>query len=82
MPKAGGTLIVVDQERFSGIPDASLLLMADILPTGYFAVRSALRHPNLDACKSSKGLRVAIVGLGPVGLVRRPYGWMVWVLKD
>lgn len=44
--------------------------MADILPTGYFAVRSALRHPNLEAAKKTGTLSVAVVGLGPVGLVR------------
>lgn len=44
--------------------------MADILPTGYFAVRSALRHPNLEFIKRHGNLRVAVVGLGPVGLVR------------
>ncbi|KAG9024378.1 hypothetical protein FS837_005387 [Tulasnella sp. UAMH 9824] len=68
IPKAGGTLIVIDPDRFSGIPDPSLLLMADILPTGYFAVRSALRHPNLELIKKHGTLRIAVVGLGPVGL--------------
>ncbi|KAG8944342.1 hypothetical protein FRC04_002001 [Tulasnella sp. 424] len=42
--------------------------MADILPTGYFAVRSALRHPNLEAAKKTGTLSIAVVGLGPVGL--------------
>ncbi|KIO19925.1 hypothetical protein M407DRAFT_16056 [Tulasnella calospora MUT 4182] len=68
IPKAGGTLVVVDPNQFSGIPDPSLLLMADILPTGYFAVRSALRHPNLELIKRNGPLRIAVVGLGPVGL--------------
>lgn len=48
--------------------------MADILPTGYFAVRSALRHPNLEMTKKTGTLSIAVVGLGPVGLVRlRPH---------
>lgn len=72
------------------IPDASLLLLADILPTGYFAARNALKSRNLEHLNDGrKHLRFAVVGLGPVGLVRpdpRYFevlmdGHLIWVLR-
>ncbi len=64
------------------IPDGLLLLLCDVLPTGYFAAQQALQHPNLQYVLSSSWLNtpalprdaerilaIAIVGLGPVGMV-------------
>ncbi|KAG8921421.1 hypothetical protein FRC02_000241 [Tulasnella sp. 418] len=81
VPKAGGTLIKLDDISSSSpgadnfVPNECLLLLADILPTGFHALSSALRHPNLkhwmDPTASSQTprmLNLAIVGLGPVGL--------------
>ncbi|THH27436.1 hypothetical protein EUX98_g6751 [Antrodiella citrinella] len=55
VPKAGGTLFKVDSitsSLSSGqdqvITDSSLLLLADILPTGVFAVLQALQHPKIS----------------------------------
>lgn len=54
VPKAGGTLFKVDSITsllpLSGsrtLSDSSLLLLADILPTGAFAALQALQHPKL-----------------------------------
>ena len=111
VPKAGGTLFKIPPDRattsqqraqWNSISDASLLLLADILPTGFFAVTQALHHPNIlpilnakpfPASSFAQGstneqslmtlltdglppltnsdmiLTVAVIGLGPVGLV-------------
>ncbi|KAJ3322265.1 hypothetical protein HDU76_013921 [Blyttiomyces sp. JEL0837] len=49
---AYGTLINIDEidtnHDHVGFSDAGLLLCADILPTGYFAVLQALTHPNIS----------------------------------
>jgi hypothetical protein len=54
IPKAGGTLISIhaDGPFMSGtqqetIPPEIAILLADILPTGYFAALQAFQHPNL-----------------------------------
>lgn len=92
VPNAGGTLFhapSVSAEDGRQIADSSLLLLADILPTGYFAALQALNHQNvrpyldgqvfLNGESSGAGnatpgppetLCIAILGLGPVGLVR------------
>ncbi|PNY24196.1 zinc-binding alcohol dehydrogenase, partial [Tolypocladium capitatum] len=47
------------------ISDRALLLMADIFPTGYFGVKSAIAmSPSIDVEQST----VVVVGCGPVGL--------------
>jgi len=51
IPKAGGTLFnLTALAETSGlkIADSSLLLLADILPTGVFAALQALQHPKLS----------------------------------
>ena len=61
--------------------DAISLLLADILPTGYFAAKQAWKHPNIngileqirdrpDEPKIQLAIQFCILGLGPVGLVR------------
>lgn len=55
IPKAGGTLIPIPSPSPSDPTSTShlyiqpehALLLADILPTGYFAVKQAIHHPNL-----------------------------------
>lgn len=55
VPYAGGTLFRLDDiepdphgvSRLTALADSSLLLLADILPTGYFAVLQLLQHPKL-----------------------------------
>ncbi|KAI5121377.1 hypothetical protein M0805_001190 [Coniferiporia weirii] len=56
VPRAGGTLFVVasaapdpqtQTQTLAGLADPSLLLLADILPTGVFAALQALQHPNV-----------------------------------
>lgn len=97
VPKAGGTLFKVD-DILSASPDmpledSSLLLLADILPTGVFAAVQALQHAKLAAILfgvvyphsgylpdriemqnsligEDRMLTIAVVGLGPVGMVR------------
>ncbi|KAF8518071.1 chaperonin 10-like protein [Gautieria morchelliformis] len=63
VPKAGGTLFKIppghattteEIARWNSISDASLLLLADILPTGVFAVTQALQHPNILPILNSK----------------------------
>lgn len=107
IPKAGGTLfnltaLAKSNPQVLELADSSLLLLADILPTGVFAALQALQHPKLSplltgsAYPSSsfvpesvlkfaelgvvrpletedRALTVAIVGLGPVGVVRIPF---------
>ncbi|ETW78183.1 hypothetical protein HETIRDRAFT_388291 [Heterobasidion irregulare TC 32-1] len=61
VPKAGGTLFVLpssispnasapflDVATFMALPDPTLLLLADILPTGLFVALQALSHPKLS----------------------------------
>ena len=55
MPYAGGTLFRLDDidphpttgSRLTALADSSLILLADILPTGYFAALQLLQHPKL-----------------------------------
>ncbi|EKM57942.1 uncharacterized protein PHACADRAFT_116423 [Phanerochaete carnosa HHB-10118-sp] len=84
VPKAGGTLFKVESVTaaskdgsVSCLADSSLLLLADILPTGVFAALQVLQHaktsPMLTASPYPFGgfdriLTLAIVGLGPVGV--------------
>jgi len=56
VPYAGGTLFRLDDirpdpvagSRPTTLADSSLLLLADILPTGYFAALQLLQHPKLQ----------------------------------
>lgn len=51
VPKAGGTLFKVDDiahDKQFPPSDSSLLLLADILPTGVFAALQALQHAKLS----------------------------------
>ena len=55
VPYAGGTLFRLDDieldpttgSGLTALADSSLLLLADILPTGYFAALQLLQHPKL-----------------------------------
>ena len=91
VPKAGGTLLRVPDiaSQIASVPDGLLLLLCDVLPTGYFAAQQALRHPNLQFVLSSSWLNmeaslldaertlgIAVVGLGPVGIVST-----IWRIK-
>ncbi|CDO76800.1 hypothetical protein BN946_scf184978.g29 [Trametes cinnabarina] len=107
VPKAGGTLFSLSalqspatdsavQRDLSRLTDSSLILLADILPTGVFAAMQALQHPKLAPVLTGKPypfggfvpeghiargqaatalqsadriLTIAVVGLGPVGVV-------------
>ncbi|KAJ7688220.1 chaperonin 10-like protein [Mycena olivaceomarginata] len=88
VPKAGGTLFNLSdpkswhstlspemkEKALAGIADSSLLMLADILPTGVFAALQALNHPKVLPALSGRPwpanrmLTFAIIGLGPVGL--------------
>ena len=99
VPYAGGTLFRLDDispdpttgSRLTTLADSSLLLLSDILPTGYFAAVQLLQHPKLAPLlsgntyprltlgpslaggptnASTEPLNIAIIGLGPVGIVR------------
>ncbi|THH17377.1 hypothetical protein EW146_g3429 [Bondarzewia mesenterica] len=59
VPKAGGTLFVLpsstpspsvlpELQLLTALPDATLLLLSDILPTGLFVTLQALTHPNVS----------------------------------
>jgi len=53
IPKAGGTLfsltaLAASNAHVLEVADSSLLLLADILPTGVFAALQALQHPKLS----------------------------------
>ena len=96
IPNAGGSLIPAlalpppSQPQSHGAStedtlrqEALSLLLADILPTGYFAAKQAWEHPNVrqmlnqiracpDEPKIQLAIHFAILGLGPVGLVS-PY---------
>lgn len=61
VPFADGTVLKAPDT----ISDRALLLMADIFPTGYFGVKSALQlSPNIDVTTST----IVVIGCGPVGL--------------
>lgn len=61
IPTADGTVVKASKS----ISDKALVLMADIFPTGYFGVKSALElRPNLDVTESV----MVIIGAGPVGI--------------
>lgn len=54
VPKAGGTLLKIDDitsllHGQTQLADTSLILLADILPTGAFAALQVLQHPKLSA---------------------------------
>lgn len=100
VPYAGGTLFRLDDiepdpvggSSLAALADSSLVLLADILPTGYFAALQLLQHPKLlpllsgnpypsstlvpdnPVGKSTAAprdiLNIALIGLGPVGIVR------------
>ena len=102
VPYAGGTLFRLDDieldpttgSRLTALADSSLLLLADILPTGYFAALQLLQHPKLvpllngnpyphptlvpgqageSTTAPSEALSIALIGLGPVGIVRTAF---------
>ena len=68
VPKAGGTLFDLDdssalssslpkdvkEKALVGLTDSSLLLLADILPTGVFATLQALNHPKVAPVLTGK----------------------------
>lgn len=61
IPLADGTVMKAP----AGISERTLILMADILPTGYYGVKSALEMaPKADLGQST----IVVVGCGPVGL--------------
>ena len=61
VPFADGTIIKAP----AGISDQALILMADIFPTGYFGVNSAVEMmPKLDLQDAT----IVVIGCGPVGL--------------
>ncbi|KAK5993918.1 Medium chain reductase/dehydrogenase ucsI [Cladobotryum mycophilum] len=62
VPLADGTV----SKAHASISDEALILMADIFPTGYFGVKSALAlaSPTLKVEDST----IVVVGCGPVGL--------------
>ncbi|KAF4120241.1 Zn-dependent alcohol dehydrogenase [Geosmithia morbida] len=62
VPNADGTVIKAPD----GIPEKYLILMADIFPTGYYGVNSAISMSpaSVDVTQST----IAIIGCGPVGL--------------
>lgn len=50
IPKAGGTLFnlgALQSSSTTQLADSSLILLADILPTGVFAAMQALQHPKI-----------------------------------
>ncbi|KAM0755389.1 GroES-like protein [Meredithblackwellia eburnea MCA 4105] len=61
VPLADSTLY----EAPADIPEKNLILMADIIPTGYFGVQTALNMLNEV---EKKDATVAVIGCGPVGL--------------
>ncbi|KAF8798824.1 hypothetical protein BYT27DRAFT_7121893 [Phlegmacium glaucopus] len=68
VPKAGGTLFDLDdsstwfstlpkdakEKALAGLADSSLLMLADILPTGVFAALQALNHPKVAPILTGK----------------------------
>ncbi|THH03731.1 hypothetical protein EW145_g6052 [Phellinidium pouzarii] len=78
VPRAGGTLFIValapsssapsatsvpqQSQPLSNLTDSSLLLLADILPTGVFAALQALQHPNILPVIRGERFPLASVG--------------------
>jgi threonine dehydrogenase-like Zn-dependent dehydrogenase len=68
VPKGGGTLFnlndpttwssslpkEIKEKALASLPDSSLLTLADILPTGIFAVQQAINHPKLAPVVTGK----------------------------
>ncbi|KAJ8495743.1 hypothetical protein ONZ51_g1520 [Trametes cubensis] len=59
IPKAGGTLFRLDglqspSAGLSNLADSSLILLADILPTGVFAAMQASQHPKVASLLAGK----------------------------
>ncbi|KAI0087451.1 chaperonin 10-like protein [Irpex rosettiformis] len=75
VPKAGGTLFKVDDiaavSPNTPLDDSSLLLLADILPTGVFAAIQPLQHAKLAAIIS--GIAYPLNGYLPEGLGRNAF---------
>ena len=76
MPYAGGTLFSLDDvrpdpvstgSRLAALADSSLLLLADILPTGYFAALQLLQHPKLQPLLSGNSYPRSTLAPGPAG---------------
>ncbi|KAH8763797.1 chaperonin 10-like protein [Diaporthe sp. PMI_573] len=61
VPLADGTVVRAPE----GISDEALILMADVFPTGYFGVKSAL---DLSPTVNVKESTMVVIGCGPVGL--------------
>ncbi|KAK2737972.1 hypothetical protein FQN57_007326 [Myotisia sp. PD_48] len=61
MPLADGTVMKAP----AGINDHSLVLMADIFPTGYFAANNGLKDFTKEQLSE---MTVVLIGCGPVGL--------------
>lgn len=61
VPLADGTVLQAPE----AISDKALILMADIFPTGYYGVKSAMElSPKVDVKEST----MVVIGCGPVGL--------------
>ena len=61
IPHADGTVMKAP----ASISDQALILMADIFPTGFYGVKSAVAlSPNVNVQEST----IVVVGCGPVGL--------------
>jgi hypothetical protein len=93
IPNAGGSVIPAhaltpqQQPHSQGLSsedklrhNALSLLLADVLPTGYFAAKQAWEHPNVsgvlrhirdcpDAPRVQLAVHFAVLGLGSVGIV-------------
>ena len=75
VPYAGGTLFRLDDierdpttgSRLTALADSSLLLLADILPTGYFAALQLLQHPKLLPLLSGNPYPRPTLALSPAG---------------
>ncbi len=69
VPKAGGTLFVVDSgstnSSLTSFSDTSLLLLADILPTGCFAALQTVQHPKLLAPLTGTRYPLASISILP-----------------
>lgn len=62
VPWADGTVVKAP----ASLSDKSLVLMADIFPTGYFGASSA--YNLLNEAERKDPLTIAVIGCGPVGL--------------
>lgn len=61
VPLADTTLVHAPAD----VDDETLILMADIFPTGYYAASNAYRQ--MSEAERKEGLTVVVVGCGPVG---------------